>query len=82
MDVLMCSYIHAYVYFTRICDLLLFLIAEWSQFLMTIFTQAQLLYLYSFNVLYQGLHFYFILSRFYFILSRFHSKTISVILCF
>ena len=52
MDVLMCSYIHAYVYFTRICDLLLFLIAEWSQFLMTIFTQAQLLYLYSFNVLY------------------------------
>ena len=31
------SYIHAYMYFTSICDLLLFLIAEWSQFLVTIF---------------------------------------------
>ena len=39
MDVLMYSYIHAYVYFTKICDLLLFLIAEWSQFLVTIFIQ-------------------------------------------
>ena len=48
----MCSYIHAYVYFTSICGLLLLLIAEWSQFLVTIFIQAQLLYLYSFNVLY------------------------------
>ena len=68
----MCSYIHAYVYFTRICDLLLFLIAEWSQFLVTIFIQAQLLYLYSFNVLYLSLNSYLILSR----------KTISVIHCF
>ena len=50
--VLMCSYVHAHVYSTSICDLLLFVIAEWSQFLMTIFIQAQLLYLYSFNVLY------------------------------
>ena len=48
----MCSYIHAYVYFTTIYDLLLFPIAERSQFLVTIFIQAQLLYLYSIIVLY------------------------------
>ena len=48
----MCSYVHAYVYSISISDLLQFLIAEWSQFLVTIFIQAQLLYLYSFNVLY------------------------------
>ena len=48
----MCSYVHAHVYSTSIRDLRLFLIAEWSQFLVTIFIQAQLLYRYSFNVLY------------------------------
>ena len=52
LGVLMCSYIHAYVYFTTIYDLLLFPIAERSQFLVTIFIQAQLLYLYSIIVLY------------------------------
>ena len=52
IGVLMWSYIHPDVYFTRIRGLFLFLIAEWSQFLVTIFIQAQLLYLYSFNVLY------------------------------
>ena len=36
------------LYSTSITDLLLFLIAEWSQFLVTIFIQTQLLYLYSF----------------------------------
>ena len=40
IGVLMWPYINTYVYFTSICDLLLFLIAEWSQFLVTIFIQA------------------------------------------
>ena len=52
LGVLMCSYVHAHVYSTSIYNLLLFIIAEWSQFLVTIFIQAHLLYLYNFNVLY------------------------------
>ena len=52
LGVLMFSYVYAHVYSTSICDLLLFLIAEWSQFLVTIFIEAHLLYLYNFNVLY------------------------------
>ena len=57
LDVLMCSYVHAHMYPTSICDLFLFLSAKWSQFLVTIFIQAQLLYLYSFDVLYSSLRF-------------------------
>ena len=40
IGVLMGSYIHAHEYVTSICDLLLFLIAKWSQSLVTIFIQA------------------------------------------
>ena len=60
--ILMCSCTNAHPYSTSICDLLLFLITEWSQSLVTIFIQAQLLHLYSFYALYYGLPFYIILS--------------------
>ena len=46
IGVLMCSYIHAHVYFTSICNLLLFLIGKWSQFLLNIFIEAQNCYTY------------------------------------